>query len=386
MTINAVQNYTRLMTRVFSDLDSIPVFTFFLNLFAQPTGETIIEMDANAIDIDIQRSGKEVAAYIKRGTSARNIGVTKNQALLEKFTSDTKLFPLIEEETPITSTMIAKRMPGESVRNPLSRLAKQTALAAKAHKAHMNRIIRKSEFSAAESILTGFQTVDAGLQYDFYRRSAHIINATTVWSDSANAVPITDLSISGNLIFRNGNRKPTDTIMSSESWDEFLLTTQVLNIADKRRINHFSSDMNAVAPSGYEDWVAAGAIFQGQVKAGDWMLNIWTYPAIYDTDGGTQTQYLPDGKTIVLAKGARYDRYFGPADRLEVDDSVFRKMFGIGDIESMPPNVVTSGIFSSEMFHVDAYGGGNNKAFTVRTQTAPIFPTIETDTIVTLTT
>lgn len=384
MTINAVQNYTRLMAPVFTDLDKIPVFTFFQNLFT--SGETIIEEDANAIDIDIQRGNKRIAVYIPRGTDAKNVGDVKNLALLEKYTSDTKLFPLIEEETPITSDLISKRMAGESVYNPMPRLEKQTALAMKAHREHINRIIRKAEFSAAESIRLGVQTIHGGLQYDFYRRGTHNATAGTVWSDSANAKPVTDLANAGNLVFRNGNRRPTDVIFGSGSWDEFLLTTQIINLAANRRIVHFTADMTMDAPAGYDDWVRAGAVFQGQIKAGDWKFNMWTYPAIYDNSSGTQTQYMPDGEIIVLAKGARYDRYFGPQDRLETDDDIFQKMFGLGDIDGMSPNVVESGIFSSAMFHVDVYGGANKKAFTVRTQMAPIFPTIEIDTIVKMTT
>ena len=165
--INAVQNYTRFMAPVFSDLESIPVFTFFQNLFT--SGTTVIELDANAIDIDIQRGNKKIAVYIPRGSDAIAVGGTLNRALLEKYTSDTKLFPLIEELTPITSTMIAKRMPGESVYAPLSRIAKQTALAMKAHREHMNRIIRRMELSAAEAVRLGQQTFDSGLSYDFYR-------------------------------------------------------------------------------------------------------------------------------------------------------------------------------------------------------------------------
>lgn len=383
-TINAVQNYTRMMAPVFSDLETIPVLTLFLTLFASAAGRTIIEMDANAIDIDIQRGNKKVAAYIERGTSANN--VTKNRSLVEKFTSDTRLFPLIEEETPITSDMISKRMPGESVYTPMSRRAKQIALAMKGHNEDMNRIIRKLEYSASESFRTGLQTINDSLQYDFYRLAAHNVSAATAWSDSANAVPITDLAGAGDLIFRNGNRRPTDIIFGSGSWDEFLLTTQVTTLANNRRIVHFTADMNMDAPAGYESWTAAGAIFQGQVKAGDWKLNMWTYPAIYETDAGTKTQYLPDAEVMIYANGARLDRYFGPADRLEVDDSVFKQMFGITNLDGMPPNVVTSGIFTSDMFHLDAYGGANNKAFNVRTQAAPIFAPVEIDAIVKLTT
>lgn len=382
MIIEAVKNYTRVMAPVFSDMDTMPVMTFFLNLFT--SGVTIIEPDASVVDIDIQRGNKMVSAYILRGTDAEN--VTAKRALLEKFTSDAKVYPLIEEITPVTSTMIGKRMPGESVENPLSRMEKQLALAMKAHKEDLRRIIRKMEYSAAESIRTGAQTVKEGA-YDFYRKATHNTNATAVWSDTGGAVPITDLDTAGTLIFRDAGRVATDVIFSEQSWNEFLNTDQIKELADSRRIIHFFADMTAQVPAGYESWTAAGAVFQGQVKAGNWKLNMWTYPAIWETDAGVQTQYLPDEEVIILAKGARFDRYFGPADRLEMgDDMFYARVFGIGDMEAIPANVMNSGIFQSDMFHMDAFGGHNNKEISVRTQCAPIFPTTETDAIVKLAT
>ena len=51
----------------------------------------------------------------------------------------------------------------------------------------------------------------------------------------------------------------------------------------------------------------------------------------------------------------------------------------------IPPNVETSGqIFSPAMFHPDAYKGVGDKTYTVRTQAAPIFAPIQTDSFVTL--
>lgn len=385
MTISAVQNYTRLMAPAFSDLDSLPVFTLFQTLFT--SGETIIELDAESIDIDIQRGNKKKSVYIPRGSDARNNGSGQLDGLLEKYSSDSKIFPLIEEETPITSAMITKRMVGENPYARLPRSQKQAALSMKAHRAHMTRLIRQMEFSASEAFRDGVQTVQGGLQYDFYRRASHAVTAAVVWSTSATADPIGNLAAAGNQVFRDGNRVPTDVLMGSGAWENFLLTAQVIALAASRRIIHFAADMTAPIPAGYESWAASGAIFQGQVKAGDFKLNIWTYPAIYDNASGTQVQYMPDSEVVVFSKQARYDRYFGPADRLEImDGDFYRRMFGINIAGGVPMTVQGSGIFTPEMFHMDAYGGSNNKALMIRSQVAPIFPTIETDTIVTITT
>ena len=94
-TPNAVQNYTRLMAPVFSDLDMIPVFTFFQHLFSGPMSQTIIEPDSEVIDIDIQRGNKKLAVYIPRGSDAINLGPDLDRALVEKYTSDSKVLPQI---------------------------------------------------------------------------------------------------------------------------------------------------------------------------------------------------------------------------------------------------------------------------------------------------
>jgi len=381
MTIDAVKNYTRLMAPAYEDMDQLAVWTLFATMFT--TGETIVT-DAQVIDIDIRRGNKKLAAYIARGADAINIA--NKRSTLQKYSDVSRVFPLIEEVTPITSDMVGKRLPGESVYNGLTRMERQIALSMKGHKEDLNRIIRKIEASAAESIRTGAQTVKEGA-YDFYRRSTHNASAGTVWSDAANATPISDFQTSGDLIFRDGNRRPTDIIFSGESWDEFLNTTQIKNLADNRRIIHFRSDMNEDFPPEYAAWFNAGAVYQGKVKAGDWTFNMWTYPAIYDADDGTQTQYLPDGEVIVLAKQARFDRYFGPADRLEMaDEAFYMRAYGLGDMDADLAQVQNAGIFRSDFFHFDAYGGNNNKALNVRTQCAPILPTTETDAIVKLTT
>jgi len=379
-TISALEKYTRFMAPAFSDVETLPVSTLFQTLFT--TGHKIIDPDAASVDIDIQRGTTTKSAYIARGSDANNIAV--NRALLEKYTSVNRAYPMIEEITPITSEMIAKRLPGESVSKPLSAQKKQSFLAMKAHKEHIKKIIREMEYSAAESMRTGAQTVAEGA-YDFYRNSTHNRAAATVWSDSANAVPITDLTTDAQLIFRDSGRMATDVIFGQGSWTEFMATAQILALADKRRMVQFVVDMNIKSLPGYEAWTAAGGIFMGQIQAGTYNLNLWVYPAVYDA-AGTDTLYLPDGEIIVLAKDARCDRYYGPKDRLEIDQSLVKKMFGIGDVSGTPAAVQNSGIFSSDMFHFDVYAQGNNKALNIRTQAAPIFVPVEADAFVKMTT
>jgi hypothetical protein len=110
---------------------------------------------------------------------------------------------------------------------------------------------------------------------------------------------------------------------------------------------------------------------------------MWTYPAIYDNAAGSQVLYLPDPQVLVMAKGARFDRNFGPADHLEmVSLDFYRNTFGIDLQVEVGQQVMNSGIFRSDMFHLDAFSGENNKVLNIRTQAAPIFVPVEIDCVV----
>jgi hypothetical protein len=118
-----------------------------------------------------------------------------------------------------------------------------------------------------------------------------------------------------------------------------------------------------------------------------WMF---TYiDVITDTAGDTQ-HLMPLDSVFMAYYGARCDRYFGPPERLPIvssDVAWYQEMFGMNNIQGamMPMNINGSAIVTPQMFYCDAYPSGDKKKVTIRTQSAPIFATTQTDAFITFT-
>ncbi|MCK4819697.1 hypothetical protein KA005_28280, partial [bacterium] len=101
--------------------------------------------------------------------------------------------------------------------------------------------------------------------------------------------------------------------------------------------------------------------------------------------------YMPVDQCLVAASTARCDRYFGPSAVLPMTPSriaLYQEMFGFAPgMPPLPPNIKNpAATVTPAMFFNDAYVGENQTSVTIRTRTAPIFPTTQTDAFALLTT
>ena len=98
---------------------------------------------------------------------------------------------------------------------------------------------------------------------------------------------------------------------------------------------------------------------------------------------------MPLGTAFFAKYGAKTERLFGPSERLPLvstDMAMYAEYFGFSPMAApMPPRIEGSGIVTGDMFYCDAYRSNDNKKVTVRTQSAPVFKTTQTDAFVTLT-
>ena len=107
-----------------------------------------------------------------------------------------------------------------------------------------------------------------------------------------------------------------------------------------------------------------------------------------DPATGLLTKFMPKGYAFITDINARRDRYFGPEDHLPVTSDMsawYADMFGVN--MSAPPvynsvsDKLSEGIVSMDMFHFDAYRSPDNLSVYLRTQSAPIYATTQTDAI-----
>jgi len=389
----ALDEYARFMVDVYDDRQVIGVPTGFQAIFGRPENgsKTLYSPDSAVIDIDIIRGNERLAALIPRGVNVRFLD--KPDTIQERYSTFSRVFPLIEDEGSIDSNQLLFRKPGENPFSARTQLDRMRSHALELHQEHIRRIVRLFEYLAAQSVLTGlmpaiFGTTDANKRYDFLRPGAHIIDVPVEW-DNAASTPLVDVDTACGLIRSAGHATADMMVLGTLVMDAFARHAEVTELADNRRFSLIEVGRNPVPPK-FQRFVDAGMIPRGrlQTPAGN-ELWLFTYLDVYTATNGTVTPYMPTDRALIAASTARCDRYFGPGERLPnvpARDALYQQLFGFAPgLSPMPPLIKDSGnAVNPAMFYFDAYTSENWKRVTCRTQSAPIFATTQTDAFVTL--
>lgn len=397
LTPNAADPFSRFMAAMFDEKQVISVPTGFQAFFGRPeTGAmTLFSPDANVVDIDIIRGNKKTSALIPRGMVSRPLGAIQENLNVENFTSFSRKYPLSEEEGDITADQILFRVAGESPYAGQTRLDRMRMLGLKIHMESIRRTVRMFEVLAAQSVLEGVQdailgTTNTDLQYDFKRNATHIGDVSVTW-DNADAVIMADIDGACDKLEANGNVSPNFIGIGGEAMDALIKDDVIQNLADNRRYELVEVSLANPVPPEFARFIASGWIARGRLRTPKG-YNLWmfTYNRTYDSAAGTSTKIMPEDQAFITSVDARCDRYFGPSEVLPMLSSrveLYRDLFGFDPtMPPMPPNILGDGaIIDPAMFYCDAYASNDWKKVTVRTQSAPIFATTQTDAFVTLT-
>ena len=388
---NAVDPFSRFFAASFDEKSVIAVPTCFQTFFGRGASKTIWTTDALTVDIDIIRAAGEThAALVHRGTDSRRLGADKKSINVEKYTSESRVYPLIEEEGEIAASKLLFRNAGE---NPYSQMARQARMRDRAMKIYeeaVRRIVRAREVLAAESILTGkmsaiFGTTDTDLQYDFKRTTGMNWTVAADWTTITTDI-MADIDTACDLIRKNGFITPNAIFLGSTAMSSVIKNTDIQTTADNRRFELIQVSTNNPVPADFAPFVAAGWIPRGRLRTPvGYELWMFTSSEYYTNLAGSQVKYLPDTKVIVCNTNARLDRYLGPPERLPMtasDVAEFVELFGFNPAGGPSvPNIKGAGQFISEHFYFDCYKSTSKKALTCRVQHAPIFATTQTDAI-----
>ena len=399
LTPQAADQFARFMAAMYDDREGMPAPGGFCSFFGRPETGAIVNFspDSDVVDIDIIRGNEKIAALIQRGLNSRSISGQKNTQE-QQSSSFSRVFPLIEEEGDITASQLVKALAGEArYSSGKTRHDRMRELAMIVYFEQLRRHARTFEVLAASSIITGQQpailgTTNSDLIYDFRRTAANFITVGTAWSNVASDI-LGDIDGGCFKVRQNGRSMPDMCILSTVDMDSFIKNTAVKANADNRRFELIEVGTNNPVPPKFDRFVNNGFIPRGRLRTPKgFELWLFTYIDTYETDAGTPTFYLPDNKTIVCSSQARMDVYFGPPETLPVTQAHsqwFREMFGFNlDAAPMPRNFQGAkwNDIMSAATYVDAYPATGNKRVSVRVQSAPIFATTQTDSIVTITT
>ncbi|MHC4316114.1 MAG: major capsid protein, partial [Planctomycetota bacterium] len=305
LTPNPADAFSRFFAAAFDEKSVVSVPTAFQAFFGRREAggsQTFWTEDALTVDIDIIRAeGETHAALVHRGTDSRRLGSDKKSLNVEKYTAESRVFPLIEDEGELAASKLLLRNAGENPYSRMSRLNRMRDRAMKIYEESIRRIMRAREVLAAESILTGkqsaiFGTASTDLQYDFKRTAALNWTVSVDWSTITTDI----IDTACTLVRQNGFVWPNFMGLGSTAMRSLIKNTEALALADNRRFELIWVSQNMPVPDKYARFINAGWKARGLLRTPDgnelWMFTNNEY---YTSLAGSQTKYLPDTKVIV---------------------------------------------------------------------------------------
>jgi hypothetical protein len=386
--------FSRYFCEMFNEKSVISVPTAFQCFFGRPEAngsKTVWSTDALTVDIDIIRAAGEThAALVHRGTDARRLGSDKKSINVEKFTSESRVYPLIEEEGEIAASKLLFRNAGENPYSAATRQERMRDRAMEIYEEAVRRTMRAREVLAAESILTGkqsaiFGTTNSALQYDFKRTAGMNWFASKDWTDKTSDI-LGDIDAASDLCRKKGFIRPEFLGLGETAMKSIISNEDIVEKADNRRFEMIQVSQNNPVPPKFAKFVECGWVPRGSLRtpAGN-QLWMFTNNEYYTNIAGAQVKYMPDTKAFVASVDARMDLYIGPPERLPMigsDVEQFVELFGFNPAGGPSvPNIQGSGIFVPAHYYFDCYRSTNQKSLTCRVQHAPIFATTQADAI-----
>jgi hypothetical protein len=165
------------------------------------------------------------------------------------------------------------------------------------------KIERRKELQCSQVLETGVVTMQNGDNLDYKRKSesmVDLIGAGGYWSTADTDVE-SQLKAGGEFIRRYGkNGTPEfDIIMGGSSWLALKKTNYFTVPANFRQVQLI--DIRRPVATSF------GAAYHGQLIAGPYILNVWTYDEIYEDADGNQVRYWPDNYAVMIpVSGTRF--------------------------------------------------------------------------------
>ena len=255
------------------------------------------------VDIRVRRGSRKIAVDVQRFTEGR---ATK----MSKMTENKYLPPYYELEYYFNRDEIYMRALEFGTLNSAgaNRMIAQNALDNLTEQRNM--IERSIRLQQAQVLQTGIVTLINGDNIDFRRKAASIVNITTggstYWNNATTATPLTDIAKGATFLRNEGTATGNELnlIARSGAIQALMASDQVTKQADYRWIER----VNIGFPQFTE---STGFTFNGQIAAGDFRINLWSYDEIYEDENGVDQYYLDAGNVVLLPANFQGKTVFG---------------------------------------------------------------------------
>lgn len=388
-TINSISSF---MGDAFSDLSAIKASKGFMSLFGRGQSRTYFVENATQIAVDLQRGEKKISKILARAENEGLVSLGSNvgHAQAQKFQNVAYDFPIIREQGSVSySDALKYRLMGEvDVNSGIDVMGRAREKIMEAVWTNMLKEVGKMEAVAAESMTTGKITLDSGEIYDFNRSTGNTITPSTLWTVTATASPIGDIDDACDAVQENGKASAAVGLIGYTALTAMVNTDEVKDTADNRRFEFVQAgsgtkrlpdlpaDMQFIVDNGFK-YMAYVQTFKGR------SVYLFTYNEKYQDSSGTWTDYMNPKDVLILDHTARYDRYFGPRIRFDIEtesEMIVNRMFGIDGMQQQFLNAQdVGGVVDARMFHMDAFLAADKTNIMVETYTGPLYVPTQID-------
>ena len=162
-----------------------------------------------------------------------------------------------------------------------------------------NKILRAIELQRSQVLHSGIVKLKNGDSIDYKRQagSTKVLTGSAEWNETT-ANPLKDLKDGMTFIRQEGLSGGTaiNAIMGSNAFANFMASEAVKEQAEWRNIKRMELNMPQFNN-------VSGMVYHGQIAAGDYMVNIWTYNETYkDPETGTTKSYIEPDTVIMVAE------------------------------------------------------------------------------------
>lgn len=356
----SIQDHSALLTQkvVGKFEEMIPVKTGFGGWFPEETTPTL------EIDVEVQRDNDLIATDVVRfteGSKTKSTKLTEHKYIPPYFKLDYDF-----QRDQVYQNTIARGV-------GLGSADVNRAIALNAFKQvakNRDMVLRAIRKQQADVLQTGIVTLDNGDNVVYRRKAASMVNVSVggnYWSVSASATPITDIRKGMDFLRNVGNSggSSVNVVMRSAALEAFLASTQVKEqgpnvIQQIQRININMPQFDGVS----------GFAFHGQIAAGDFTVNLWTYNEKYTDASGATQYYLAENKVVMIPDDFQGKTVFG----------------GLPTMRSVSIGGVTEDIpaIAEAMYLIRSYSDKKTMSSTIELTSAPLVVPFTIDKIYTM--
>lgn len=262
------------------------------------------ESTSKNVSIQVQRGREKVAVDVYRHSSGSRLKTTRSS---EKIWTPPYYHPYIVcNEHELYDVAIGAQTPDMFIR-----LAEELADEVVTMRDTINR---SYELQRSQVFDTGVVELKSGANIDFKRKAASLVDkgGGNYWA-TGTVDPYADMETACQFLRKEGKATGGvfNAILGSEALSDFLSNTIVKERADIRRITLDDLQMPQVN--------AEGGVYHGQVSAGSYKVNIWTYEEYYEDADGNLTPYIDPKKMVMLPLAPRFTMAFAGVPQLLTD-------------------------------------------------------------------